>query len=260
MNMPATTVPPGHANKIPAITLTFWLIKVLSTTVGETGADFFAGQTGWDPGWTLAALAGLLAIALSAQFRARHCVNALYWTVVVMVSVVGTQITDWLTDSWEVPLTVSTPLLAALLGAVFLIWHRVEGSLSVRVVATPRREALYWSAILCTFALGTAAGDWFSEALGFGFGWSAVVFAGLLAVTFAAWRAGAGSVGAFWTAYVLTRPLGATLGDLLMQDHAHGGLGMGPLWTSGLFLTAIVALIGGASLLASGQPRPATSH
>lgn len=248
MNMPTTQAPHGHANKIPAITLTFWLIKVLSTTVGETGADFFAGQTGWAPGWTLAALAGVLALALSAQLRTRRCIDGLYWTVVVMVSVVGTQITDWLTDTWEVPLTVSTPFLAVLLGAVFLIWHRVEGSLSVRVIATPRREVLYWSAILCTFALGTAAGDLFSEALGLGFGWSAAVFASLLALTFAAWRAGASSVAVFWTAYVLTRPLGATLGDLLMQDHAHGGLNMGPLWTSGLFLTAIVALIVGTSL------------
>lgn len=241
------TLPPsattGWLNKVPEVTLSFWVIKIMSTTVGETGADFLAVNAGWGQGATRAVMGALLAAALFTQLRTRRCTPWIYWLTVVLVSVVGTQITDLLTDGLGVSLYISTSVFAVGLATIFAIWYWLERSLSIHEIVTRKRELFYWSAILCTFALGTAAGDLATEALGLGFTWGALSFGGLIAATYAAWRLSGNAVLTFWIGYILTRPFGAALGDLLTQAKTYGGLGMGAMWTSALFLTVIVMLV-----------------
>jgi uncharacterized membrane-anchored protein len=167
----------------------------------------------------------------------------LYWLAVVLVSVVGTQITDLLTDGLGVSLYLSTALFAVALAAVFAIWYRSERTLSIHTIVSRRRESFYWAAILCTFALGTAAGDLATEATGLGFARGVIIFGVLIALTWLLFRAGVNAVATFWCAYILTRPFGAALGDLLTQARTYGGLGLGAQWTSVLFLAAIVGLV-----------------
>lgn len=235
-------------NKVPEVTLSFWIIKIMSTTVGETGADFLAVNAGFGQGLTRTVMGALLAVALFTQLRTRRYTPWIYWLTVVLVSVVGTQITDLLTDGLGVSLYVSTSVFAVALAAIFFVWYRVERTLSIHDIVTRRRELFYWSAILCTFALGTAAGDLATEALGLGFTWGAVAFGALIGITYAAWRMGGNAVLTFWIGYILTRPFGAALGDLLTQAKTYGGLGMGAMWTSTLFLSVIVMLVAVAQI------------
>jgi uncharacterized membrane-anchored protein len=230
-------------NKVPEVTLSFWVIKIMSTTVGETGADFLAVNAGWGQGATRMVMAALLAAALFTQLRTRRYTPWIYWLMVVLVSVVGTQITDLLTDGLGVSLYVSTSVFAVMLATIFSVWYRVERTLSIHDIVTHSRELFYWVAILCTFALGTAAGDLATEALGLGFTWGAVAFGALIGVTYTIWRLGGNAVLTFWIAYILTRPFGAALGDLLTQAKTYGGLGMGAMWTSALFLSVIAMLV-----------------
>ncbi|WP_434633543.1 COG4705 family protein [Chromobacterium sp. CV08] len=248
MNTLPAAEPAPWLNKVSEVALTFWIIKILSTTVGETGADFLAVDAGWGQGATRALMGALLATALFAQLRTRRCVPWLYWLTVVLVSVVGTQITDWLTDGLDVSLYVSTAAFAAGLAAIFIVWRRMERTLSISDVSTPRREDFYWAAVLCTFALGTAAGDLATEALGLGFTLGALGFGALLAACCVAWRIGGNAVLTFWLAYILTRPFGAALGDWLTQAKAYGGIGIGAMWTSGLFLSVIAVLVAAAQM------------
>ena len=243
MNKMTLTSTSNCLNKVPEVTVSFWVIKIMSTTVGETGADFLAVNVGWGKGMTQAIMGVLLAVALITQMRTRRYTPWIYWLTVVLVSVVGTQITDLLTDRLGVSLYVSTSVFALALATIFAVWYWVERTLSIREIVTRRRELFYWAAILCTFALGTAAGDLATEALGLGFKWGAVSFGALIAISFAAWRMGGNAVLTFWIGYILTRPFGASLGDMLTQDKTYGGLGMGAMWTSVLFLTVIVALV-----------------
>ncbi|MGR3890042.1 COG4705 family protein [Pseudomonas sp. 1152_12] len=244
MNAPAAR----WLNKVPEVTLSFWVIKILSTTVGETGADYLAVDAGFGAGWTSFGMASLLAVALFWQMRTKAYTPWIYWLTVVLVSIVGTQITDILTDKLDVSLYTSTAIFAGLLALNFSVWYRTEHSLSIRDIVTPRREWFYWTTVLCTFALGTAAGDLATEALGLGFTLGAVIFAGLIAAALLAWRLGVNSVLTFWVAYILTRPFGASLGDLLTQAKIYGGLGMGASWTSALFLSVIVLLVAVAQI------------
>lgn len=253
MNTPARSPASPWLNKVPAVTLSFWIIKIMSTTVGETGADYLAVNAGFGQGATRAVMGTLLAAALIMQMKKQRYTPWIYWLTVVLVSVVGTQITDLLTDGLGVSLYVSTSIFAALLAGIFAVWYAVERSLSIHEIRTPRRELFYWSAILCTFALGTAAGDLATEALGLGFSWGAVAFGALIALTYGAWRLGGNAVLTFWIGYILTRPFGAALGDLLTQAKAYGGLGMGAMWTSALFLTVIVMLVATAQFSASSR-------
>ena len=244
-------------NKVPEVTLGFWIIKILSTTVGETAADFLAVNAGWGQGMSRGVMAGLLAVALFLQLRTMRYTPWIYWLTVVLVSVVGTQITDLLTDKLGVSLYVSTPIFAAVLAMIFAVWYRVERSLSIHEIFTHRREWFYWAAILCTFALGTAAGDLATEALGLGFRVGALSFGILIAVTYAAWRLGGNAVLTFWIGYILTRPFGAALGDLLTQASTYGGLGLGAMWTSAIFLTVITILVAIAQAsMRSSKPQP----
>lgn len=234
-------------NKVPEVMISFWVMKIMSTTVGETGADFLAVNAGLGQGITRSIMGILLIIALFMQLRTRSYTPWIYWLTVVLVSVVGTQITDALTDGLGVSLYISTSVFAAVLAIIFALWHRVERTLSIQTIVTRRRELFYWAAILCTFALGTAAGDLATEALAMGFQWGAIAFGALIAFTLVAWRLGANVVLAFWIAYILTRPLGASFGDLLTQAKIYGGLGLGAMWTSAIFLTVIVILVAIAS-------------
>lgn len=246
MNTLATPTSAQWLNKVPEVTLSFWVIKIMSTTVGETGADFLAVNAGLGQGVTRAAMGALLAAAVITQLRTRRYTPWIYWFTVVLVSVVGTQITDLLTDGLGVSLYISTAVFAVALAAIFAVWYAVERSLSIHEIFTRKRELFYWSAILCTFALGTAAGDLATEALGLGFTWGALAFGGLIAATYTVWRMGGNAVLTFWIGYILTRPFGAALGDLLTQAKTYGGLGMGAMWTSALFLTVIVLLVAAA--------------
>ncbi|MFE9959712.1 hypothetical protein [Micromonospora sp. NPDC005299] len=229
--------------KVPAITTTFWVIKVLSTTIGETFADYLAVNVGLGPAVTDAVMIAVLVVALVIQFRTRAYTPWIYWLCVVLVSIVGTQLTDFFTDTLGVSLYISTAVFAVVLAVVFAVWYRQERTLAIASIDTPRREAFYWGAILTTFALGTAAGDLATEALSLGFRNGVLIFGGLIVATWVAYRLGAGQVLTFWIAYVLTRPLGASLGDLLTQDKDFGGLGLGSSVTSLLFFSTILVLV-----------------
>jgi len=239
----AAGAPERMLNKVPEVTLIFWLIKVMSTTVGETGADYLAVHVGLGTAMTGGIMVALLAAALALQFRKRRYVPWVYWLTVVLVSIVGTQLTDFLTDKLDVSLYASTAAFAVALAATFALWYAVERTLSIHTIVTHRREGFYWVAILLTFALGTAAGDLATEALGLGFNWGVVAFGALIAMVALAHRLGANAVLTFWVAYILTRPLGAALGDLLSQSQEYGGLGFGTVFTSLVFLSVIVGLV-----------------
>jgi len=245
---------PDHAlstrleNKVPAVAIIFWIIKILSTTVGETGADYLAVHVGLGSAMTGGVMAGLLIVALVIQVRTQRYIPAIYWTTVVLVSVVGTQITDALTDRLGVSLYVSTAAFAVGLIATFAIWYAVEHTLSIETITTRRRELFYWLAVLLTFALGTAAGDLATEELGLGFKIGGLVFGAAIAATYALYIFSANAVLTFWIAYILTRPLGASIGDLLSQAKEYGGVGLGSTYTSIVFLTVIVALVVAVSM------------
>ncbi|MBC7442466.1 MAG: hypothetical protein H7311_08080 [Ramlibacter sp.] len=231
-------------NKVPEVTLVFWVIKVLATTVGETAADFLNVDLGLGLALTSIVMAVLLVAALLAQFQLRRYIPAVYWLSVVLISVVGTLITDNLTDNLGVSLWVTTAVFAIALAATFTVWFVAEKTLSIHSIVTTRRETFYWLAVLFTFALGTAAGDLVAESLNLGFLVALLVFAvaiALVAVAYFVFRRGA--VLAFWLAYILTRPLGASTGDLLSQPTADGGLALGTTGTSALFLAVIVTLV-----------------
>jgi uncharacterized membrane-anchored protein len=247
MTTPNLKSPPIGArmlNKVPEVTAVFWIIKVLSTTVGETAADFLNADLNLGLTVTSLIMAVLLAVALIVQFRTRKYVPAVYWLAVVLISIVGTLITDNLTDNLGVSLWLTTAVFAAALTATFLVWFRSERTLSIHSIFTTRREAFYWLAVLFTFSLGTAAGDLVSETLDLGYLLSLVVFAGpIAAVAVAYYFFRLNAVVAFWIAYVLTRPLGASTGDLLSQSPKNGGFGLGTTTTSIVFLVVIVGLV-----------------
>jgi uncharacterized membrane-anchored protein len=230
-------------NKVPQVTLLFWIIKVMSTTVGESGADYLAVHVGLGTAITDGVMIALFVAALLLQLRAWRYVPWRYWVTVVLVSVVGTQITDFLSDKLGISLYLSTTVFAVILAAMFAIWYGVERTLSIHTIITTRRELFYWAAILFTFALGTAAGDLATEALMMGFNLGALAFGALIALIAIAYYLGANAVLAFWIAYILTRPLGASLGDLLSQSQPNGGLGLGTIDTSVAFLVVIAALV-----------------
>lgn len=230
-------------NKVPEVTLIFWIIKIMATTVGETGADYLAVHIGIGTTGTTIIMAGLLAAAGIVQLRKQRYVPRIYWLTVVLVSIVGTQITDILTDRLEISLYTSTAVFAAVLAATFAIWYAVERTLSIHTIVTTRRELFYWTAILFTFALGTAAGDLATEALSLGFTIGVVAFGALIGLIALAYYRGANPVLTFWLAYILTRPLGASFGDLLSQSQVYGGFGFGTIVTSLAFLAIIVTLV-----------------
>jgi uncharacterized membrane-anchored protein len=232
-------------NKVPEVTLYFWVIKIMCTTVGETAADYLNVNRGFGLSNTTYVTGALLAVLLLVQFGLRRYVPVAYWSVVVVISVFGTLITDNMTDAHNVPLTTSTPIFAGILAGVFAIWYASERTLSIHTISTFRREAFYWLAILFTFALGTAAGDLVAEKFSLGYGPSIAIWGGAIAViALAHFLLDLNAVLAFWLAYILTRPLGASIGDFMSQhSKSYGGLGLGTTGTSYIFLGCILALV-----------------
>jgi len=230
--------------KVPEVTAFFWIIKVLATTVGETFADYLNVTLGFGLNGTSLLTVVALIVVLIFQFRSTRYRPALYWLVVVLISITGTLLTDNLTDNLGISLITSSIIFSIMLAIVFVVWHRTEASLAIHSIYTPRREAFYWSAILFTFALGTATGDLFAERLGLGYGLSLIIFAAVILVIALAWRSKfLNPVLSFWAIYVLTRPLGASIGDLLSQSKKDGGIGLGTTTTSAIFLTIILVLV-----------------
>ncbi|MGW2230022.1 COG4705 family protein [Streptomyces formicae] len=244
----APAVPARHRlrrNKVPEVTVYFWIIKVLCTTVGETAADLLDEKAGLGLTGVSLLMSALLAGVLVAQFRTHAYRAGVYWLAVALISVVGTLISDNLTDNMGVPLETSTAVFAIALTVVFVVWFRRERTLSIHSIDTTGRESFYWLAVLFTFALGTAAGDLVSERMDLGYWLAAVLFAlAIAAVAVAHFALGLDAVWSFWIAYVLTRPLGASVGDYLSQPTGDGGLGLGTVVTSVLFLAVILGLVG----------------
>lgn len=231
-------------NKVPQVTIFFWIIKIMATTVGETAADFLNFNLNWGLTITTIAISGLLLISLFFQISASKYIPTLYWTAVVLISVVGTLITDNLVDNLGVPLELTTLFFSLALLVTFVTWYASEKTLSIHSITTGKREAFYWLAILFTFALGTAAGDLVAESMNLGYWVSAVIFAAIIgAVSLAHFLFKLNAVTAFWMAYILTRPLGASLGDYLSQPHSEGGLELGTTGTSIIFIVIILGLV-----------------
>jgi uncharacterized membrane-anchored protein len=236
----AATLP----NRVPRVDAAFWLIKLLAVTVGETAADYLAINLGYGLSMTTWFMTIILLVALALQFAQKRYVPWAYWIAVVLVSVVGTLITDNMVDIWEIPLQASTGFFSAVLALVFVVWYRTEQTLSIHTIYTTRREAFYWLAILFTFSLGTAAGDLVSEYFGLGYLVTGVIFGAIVvAIAIAYFMFDLDGILAFWLAYIFTRPVGASFGDLLSQPAEYGGLGLGTMLTSWVFLGAIAVTI-----------------
>jgi uncharacterized membrane-anchored protein len=256
MNRPATIThdrrPPLSATKVPEITALFWLVKVLTTGMGEAASDWLANDD-----LVLAAGVGLVgfAVAMVLQLRAPGYSAARYWFAVAMVAVFGTMAADGVHRVIGVPYAATTTFYIVALGLVFWLWHRTEGTLDVHSIVAGRRELFYWATVLATFALGTAAGDLTAFTLHLGYLTSVVVFALAIAVpALAYWRRWLAAVPAFWSAYVLTRPLGASLADWLGKPHALRGLGYGDGTVTLVATAVIVALV--TCLVVTGRDRP----
>ena len=231
-------------NRVPQPTWDFWAVKLLAVTVGETGADFIAQNMGLGLPMTTVLMSVVLVAVLGWQFLQKRYVPPVYWLAVVFVSIVGTLITDYLVDVAGVSLELSTLAFASALAATFAVWYAAEGTLSIHEVKTTRREAFYWLAILLTFALGTAAGDLLAESVGLGYLTSGLLYAAIVGAVYLVWQLGGlNGVLAFWLAYIVTRPVGASFGDLLSQPVADGGLGFGTTITSVIFFAAIAVVI-----------------
>ncbi|GAA3656911.1 membrane protein [Nocardioides ginsengisoli] len=239
----APRVPRQLLNKVPEVTIWFWIIKILCTTVGESFADYINETLGVGLYRTAILFTAVLVAVLWAQMRARSYQAPLYWLTVVVVSITGTLYTDILTDGIGVPLWISSTVFASLLAVVFGIWYARERTLSIHSIVSTPREAFYWLAVLVTFALGTAVGDWTLDLTGWAPGQAVLLPLGLIAAVAAAWKLGAGPVLTFWLAYILTRPLGANIGDWLATPTKEQGLGLGTAGTSVLFLAAILGTV-----------------
>lgn len=230
-------------NKVPEVTIFFWIIKILCTTVGETASDFLNESLGFGLILTSIIIGVIFFVVLFYQVRSRKYTPWLYWITVFLISIFGTLVTDNLTDGLHVPLELSTITFSLLLGLTFLVWYSKEKTLSIHSIDTRKREIFYWLAILFTFALGTATGDLYAEAFGIGYLVTGLVVATMIVSIIIAWKFRLDTILAFWTAYILTRPLGASIGDFLSQTPASGGLGLGPTITTGIFVLGILITV-----------------
>ncbi len=238
------TMPGKMLNKVPAVTLTFWIIKILATTVGETAADYLSVTLNLGLVNTSYVMSGILLIVLFFQFKGKRYKPAIYWTAVVLLSIVGTLISDNLVDNLGVALSTTSIIFGVVLIADFIWWYASEKTLSVHKINTTKREFFYWFAILFTFSLGTSAGDLISESSGLGYAYATLLFATVIGLIFLAYKyLKMNPILSFWLAYILTRPLGASLGDLLSQPVNAGGVGLGATITSIIFLALILSLV-----------------
>jgi uncharacterized membrane-anchored protein len=242
------------APKVPEITLVFWIVKILTTGMGEAMSDFL-GQKSVPIGGAIGLLG--FGLAMRLQLRAKAYSAPVYWCAVMMVAVFGTMVADVIKVGLGLSYAVTTPAFALLVAAVFWRWQRSEGTLSIHSITTPRRERYYWAAVLGTFALGTAAGDLTAMTLHLGYFASIVLFGGLIALPALGWARGAlNPIAAFWLAYVLTRPLGASIADWISKP-GHGGLGQGDGTVSAVALVAFVALVAHLTVSKRDVMRPA---
>ncbi len=239
-------------NKVPEVTLYFWIIKILCTTVGETAADYLNQVLHFGLTGTTLVMSALLAVVMFFQFKADKYIPSVYWFAVVLISIVGTLITDNLTDKLNVPLETTTIVFSILLSLTFIIWYALEKTLSICSIETPQRETFYWLVVLFTFALGTAAGDLTAEKFDIGYLRSIYIFGSIALAAIVYYKMKGTTehklepvhaILIFWIAYIFTRPLGASIGDYLSQARADGGLGFGATTTSALFLIMILGLV-----------------
>jgi uncharacterized membrane-anchored protein len=231
-------------SKVPAVTLGFWIIKILATTLGETGGDSVTMTLNWGYLAGTALFAVVLVVLVIAQILSRRFNPALYWATIVASTTFGTTMADFADRSLGIGYTGGSSLLLACLAAVLGLWYATEGTVSVDTVSTPRSEAFYWAAITFSQTLGTALGDWLADTGGLGYEGGALVFAAALAVVVLLYaRTQISRVGLFWAAFILTRPLGATVGDFLDKPVADGGLNLSRPIASAVIAAFIVALI-----------------
>ena len=242
------------ASKVPAVTLGFWVIKIAATTLGETAGDAVTMSLGLGYLVGTAIFGALLVAAVAAEIRATRFHPALYWAVIVATTTAGTTLADFADRSLGIGYAGGSTLLLALLAATLFAWHRTLGTVSVDSVTTPRAEAFYWATIMFSQTLGTALGDWVADS-GLGYGGGALVFGAALAVVAALWfRTALSRTALFWAAFILTRPLGATVGDFLDKPLADGGLALSRFAASGVLLAFMVACILLLPQRAGGHP------
>jgi uncharacterized membrane-anchored protein len=254
--MPPRTRVPSVLSKVPEITLMFWVAKLLTTGMGETTWD--ALDIAFDQ--TIAVtITGVLFVASMVVQFARRSYNAwAYWFAIVMVSVFGTTVADLVHNDFGVPYTVSTSVLLVLVGLTFALWYRVEGTLSIHSITTRRREGFYWAAVLLTFALGTAAGDWTASTLHLGYLPSGIGFAVLFVLPAIAYRFfGANAIACFWLSYILTRPFGASFADWFGGPPGRGGLALGMDRTAIVLTVIIIGIVTYFAISKVDRPRPA---
>ncbi len=214
------------AVKVPAVTALFWIIKVLTTGMGETTSDYLAHTINPLVAVVIGGIALLIALAL--QFSVRRYIPWVYWLAVLMVSVFGTMAADILHVGFGIPYIISALFFAILLGSIFIAWHRNEKTLSIHSIYTFRREIFYWATVLVTFALGTATGDLTASTLHFGYFASGLIFAVIIAIPAVGYyKFGMNEILTFWFAYIITRPLGASFADWMGVSLRRGGLGLG---------------------------------
>ena len=236
-------------NRVPKVTPEFWLIKLMAVTMGETAADYLAVNLGYGLTFTSVVMTAVLVVALILQFWQKKYVAWAYWLAVVLISIVGTLVTDNLVDNFGVPLLTTVIVFSIALALTFIVWYSYEKTLSIHSIFTTRREIFYWLALLFTFALGTGVGDLVAETYELGYLTTGFLFGGIIAIIAAGYFfAGLNGILAFWIAYILTRPLGASFGDLLSQPVEYGGLGLGTIVTSLTFLGVIILIVAVLSL------------
>jgi uncharacterized membrane-anchored protein len=237
---PIETARPA-VTKVPEIAAIFWVLKLLTTGMGESMSDFLGQHS-----VPIAGAIGIFGLwfAIWLQLRQREYRAPVYWFAVMMVAIFGTMAADGIHDGASIPYAATTPLFALVTATVFWRWYRSEGTLSIHSITTRRREGYYWAAVLATFALGTAAGDLTATSLKLGFFGSVILFAGIIAIPAVGWwRLQMNPILAFWLAYIVTRPLGASFADWFSKPHAITGLGLGDGTVSGLALILFVVLV-----------------
>jgi uncharacterized membrane-anchored protein len=231
-------------NKVAQVTVAFWALKICATTLGETAGDLFAQTLGFGYQASTIVLGLLFVAVLAVQMRCKAFHPSLYWTVVLLTSTAGTTMSDYMDRTLGLGYAPGSAILASLLIIVLIVWRATEGTLSVSDIRTPRVEAFYWAAILCGNTLGTALGDFLADDSGLGFFGSAALIAELLLMILAAYRfTNVSRVALFWSAFVLTRPFGATFGDLLTKPRDHGGLDLGTAGSSAVLAVILVLLV-----------------
>lgn len=232
----------GHVSKVPQVTLLFWIIKIAATTLGETGGDAVSMSMGFGYLAGTAIFAVVFALAVWAQIRARRFHPALYWATIIASTTVGTTLADYTTRSLGIGYTGGSALLLAMVLASLWLWHRTRGTIAVDSVSDPQTEAFYWLTIMCSQTLGTALGDWVADTVGLGYDGGMLIFGGLLAtIAVLYFRTRVSRTLLFWSAFILTRPLGAVLGDFLDKPLAMGGLALSRYTASLALLAFIVA-------------------